>query len=402
MQLNNFARIGKDVLIKAIGLQKNYTEVYKESELKLNENKSGCQNCPIYNMKEQMKAVGIEQAYNELHEKCKECSKAVWETSYSVSVKYINEQNRYGYQPTLKSTAIKLLLVYHFLQPDNLGFVQNVDLKELALLLGCTVTTVKSNNEILSSYGYCYVCNSGIYDNHINVLLPDYKNYHKPAKEGGRGYISMSNKMCSNLLSIKGLNTLRLNIRGIIDTDNASIHTQNQQNIISSYKQLRRFLPAYCRRNVIHGALLQDNSIFDFQFTDSSVTFQIKDQFTRKNLHDDMFANASQEMTTYIDRFNDALSKAGDDYLAGEDADTDALLHIFHINNSLRSYPPLTLTVKDLEDLTSMCVQYNNTIVMNAVAYIYNYYVAYNRKIGNFGALIRTFIRRNSSSEIAS
>lgn len=92
LELNNFARIGKGVLTKAIGLQKNYTEIYEKTESKLNENKSKCLNCPIHSLKSQFQALGIDEAYSQLHTQCKGCSTAVWEDSYQVSVKYINEK----------------------------------------------------------------------------------------------------------------------------------------------------------------------------------------------------------------------------------------------------------------------------------------------------------------------
>ena len=47
MELNNFARIGKGVLTKSIGLQKNYVEVYEKRDDKLNEVQSHCQECAI-------------------------------------------------------------------------------------------------------------------------------------------------------------------------------------------------------------------------------------------------------------------------------------------------------------------------------------------------------------------
>lgn len=395
MELNNFARIGKGVLTKAIGLQKNYVEIYEEAEAKLNENKSGCMTCPIYELKRRMKDTGIENAYDELHERCKECSSSVWDTTYSVSRKYINEKNRYGYNPTLKTTAIKLFLTYHFLCPDPLGFIKNISLKELSVLLGCTIATIKANNKILSSYGYCYFCNSGIYDNHINIMLPEYKNYHKPAYEGGRGYLDVSKELLIKLLSIESLNTLRLNIKGILEVDNASISYTQEQNmatVASPYKKLRGFLPSYCKRNVIRDALKKNNSIFDLTFNDSSVVFKIKSPFARKNIRESFYKKAYEEIDTYIYHFNTVLHNVEENNLVDED--TDALLHMFHID-SLSKYPPLTVTEKDLKDLSSMCVQYNSILVKKAISSIYNRYIARSIKIENFGALVRTFIRHS-------
>ncbi len=51
MELSSFARIGKGTLTKAIGLQKNYVEVYSSRPDVLNECKSNCHGCTIYQKK---------------------------------------------------------------------------------------------------------------------------------------------------------------------------------------------------------------------------------------------------------------------------------------------------------------------------------------------------------------
>ena len=54
MELSSFARIGKGVLTKAIGLQKNYIEVYSQGPDILNERKSNCHNCIIHQKKTEL------------------------------------------------------------------------------------------------------------------------------------------------------------------------------------------------------------------------------------------------------------------------------------------------------------------------------------------------------------
>ena len=174
MELNQFARIGKGVLSKSIGLQKNYVEVYTKGPDVLNENKSGCHACPIYQLKQQLLSFGLADEAERIQEQCKTCSASVWEPSYTQSVRYINEKNRYGYQPTLKSNALKLFLLYHFLQPDAQGFIKDVNLKSLAETVGCTLATIQASNKVLQEYNYCYIGNSGLHNNHISIFLPEY------------------------------------------------------------------------------------------------------------------------------------------------------------------------------------------------------------------------------------
>ena len=223
MELNSYARIGKGILTKAIGLQKNYVEIYSKGPDVLNENRSDCHNCIVHQKKEELRALGLDKEADKIHCFCHTCPTSVWEPSYTTEKRYINEKNRYGYQPTLKLNAIRLLLLYHFLQPDAYGFIKDVCKKELAATIGCTAATIDACNDVLQDYGYCYFGNSGIRDHCINILLTEYKDYHKTAAEGGRGYITMSQDMLSDLCGIENLNTLRLNLKGILEIGRAHV-----------------------------------------------------------------------------------------------------------------------------------------------------------------------------------
>ena len=398
LELNSYARIGKAVITKAIGLQKNYKEVYEKAEAKLNEIRSGCHNCEIYKLKYQFSALELAEVCNKLHNQCRTCSQAVWESVYTMHTEYINEKNRYGYQPTLKTNAIKLFITYHFLQPDALGFIKNVSIKELANLLGCTSATIRNSNEILSSYGYCYFCESGISDNHINIHLPEYKNYHKPASEGGRGYINLSSNMLSELLSVNRLNTLRLTIKGLLEVDNASIYDVANPyltDVTSTFSKLRGFLPSYCKRNVIRKALEQDEAIFQYSFSENSVTFSIKKEYSKKNMRKAMLFESDQIIREHIDHLNDVLELANDNDTSTDDERIQSLLTMFSIG-SFSQYPALILTKDNYSDLASMCVQYNTDMVKHAISCVYNDYVARRKPIESFGALIRHYIRNVS------
>lgn len=403
MELNQFARIGKGVLSKSIGLQKNYVEEYVKSQDKLNENKSGCHECPIYKAKQQFIALDMAEAAEQLENQCKNCSTSVWEASYTQCIRYINEKNKYGYQPTLKCNAIKLLLLYHFLQPDERGFLKNISIKSLASTIGCTVATIHACNSVLSKYNYCYICESGLYDNHINVYLTEYKNYHKTAAEGGRGYITMSSDMLMDLIGISSLNTLRLNIKGILEVDNVSYsQTQNKNysTVDTTYKKLRGFLPAYCKNNIIRKALEKDTSIFDLTFYDKGVSFSIHPKYAQKQLRNSMLENTKDNLIDFVDSINNAIDILETAKHPDEQAKIKESLSSMHISN-MEKYPPLTLQTTDYMDLASLSLQYNPQIVRSAIIHIYNTYIASNHPIEKFGALTRTVIRNMSFSKIA-
>ena len=400
MELNHFARIGKGVISKSIGLQKNYTEVISKGTETLNEQKSMCESCPVHKLKEDLRSLGLTEEAGQINEKCRECSSSVWESAYIVHTRYINEKNMYGYQPTLKANAIKLFLLYHFLQPDGNGFLKNVSVKALAGKIGCTVATIHASNKVLADYNYCYTCDSGVYDHHINVYLPEYKNYHKTAAEGGRGYITMSSEMLLALFAIRGLNPLRLNLKGILEIDSAS-PDKSSCTAEASYTKLRGFLPRYCKKNVIRKALEQDDSILSSTFTDKGVSMSIRREFNQKNMRDSMKNENEAALINFVANMNDILAAADEASSPSEREPLENILASMSIRKCPR-YPALIIQLKDYSDLAALSLQYNLAIVRSAIAQIYNHYTANGLSIESFGALARTFIRNTSFSRIAS
>lgn len=398
MEVSSFARIGKGILTKAIGLQKNYIEVYSQGPDILNEYQSNCHDCIIHQKKEELRVLGFNKEADQIHCFCHTCSSAIWETSYTIKKRYINEKNRYGYQPTLKGNAIKLLLLYHFLQPDSHGFIKNVSIKELSDIVGCTMATINACNDVLKDYGYCYFCNSGIHERCINICLPEYKDYHKTAAEGGRGYITMSNSMLFDLCGIESLNTLRLNLKGILEVDNASCYDTQSNTaspVTSQYKRLRGFLPSYCKRNVIQKALEQNDAIFDLTFDEYNVTFTIKEKYAQKNMREKMLETTKESLIEHIDHINTVLEDAVSAKHPEEKERLDTILSMLDIKPS-EKYPSLCLTLSDYEDLASLALQYSLHMVHIAISQIYNHYILQSRPIEKFGALARTIIRQKS------
>ena len=395
MELSSFARIGKGVITKAIGLQDNYIIVYEKNERKLDEQQSGCSGCPVFEAKCKMRECGIEDAVNFLDCQCEGCPQAVFVENYTESKKYINEKNKFGYQQTLKTNPIKLLLAYHFMQPDSIGMIKDVSIKELADLVGCTTETIQANNKILQDYGYISVCHSGLFDGHINVMLMEYKDYHKTAEEGGTGYITMSAAMLDKILDIEGINPLRINLKGILEVDNASYRNTEDPELSSAtatFKKLQGFLPGYCKRNVIINAMQGNSSIIDFKYDSNIVIFNINPEFAQKNMRGSMLADEEASMKEYIANLNKTLGMAGEVYIKDANPLADARLAGYRIAKA-DGYIPLSLSDKDYSDLASMCVQYDRGLVQEAVIAAYNGYTLQGKDIKNFGGLVRTIIR---------
>lgn len=402
MELNEFAKIGKGVLSKAIGLQKNYTEDYIKVHDSIDVVKSGCSNCPYYNYNNNVDPFSSYQDYKEskvFSPECSSCSSAVWHTKYQVIHRRINERNRYGYQPTLKSNAIKLLLLYHFLQPDSYGFIKNVNIKDLAAVLNCTVSTINACNKVLSDYDYCYISDSGIAKNHISVYLTDYKNYHKTASEGGRGYLTLSSAMLKEIFSLHSLNALRMQVKGLLEIDNSRIKNISETSASATYKKLRGFLPQYCKNNVIKKALAEKTALFTAVLSKDGVEFSLNDSFTVSSLRNKILSHAEKSIESFVMNINDTV----EDYDSDLPDKKESALEAFTEMNILRAnkYKSVLLTKDDYASLSSLAVQYNLQIVLSSLTQIYNTYFLQDKPVNNIGALCRTFIRNRSNILLA-
>lgn len=399
LALSNFCRIGKGVLTKSIGLQKNYKETESTGVEKLDESQSGCFSCPIYKIKQELLLLGIPKEAEKLTEMCHGCSTSVWKTHYEQKVTYINEKNKYGYQPRLKTNAIKLLFCYHFLQPDARGLIQDVSLKELSILLNCDIKTIHNNNALLEKYGYCYISASGWYDNHINVLLPEYKSYHKTAAEGGRGYMTFSRDLFEQLLKVTSLNQIRLTVKGLLETDNYSV-TNQKPTVKLSYTYLRGFMPGYCKPGIIRQALnALNHNLLNVEANNDFVEFTLSPNYNGKLLRKQQQEEKYQEMEEYIGTLNDLFEDAKTT-IPSEKESLDIALSMLNIAHS-NTYEPLILKKNDYQDLAGLCVQYSAAEVKHAISIIYNKYINGGNKketVYNFGGLARTAIKKHLSA----
>lgn len=343
LNLSMYARIGKGVLTKSIGIQKNYKVV----------NGNG-------------------------------------------SVLYVNEKNLFGYQHSLKTNAIKLFLLYHFLQPDSNGFIQHIPVSLLAEEIGCTTATIHACNHILSYYGYCDVCESGSREKSVSVHLPEYKNYHKSAKDGGRGYITISSDLFHAILNIKTLNALRLNLRGLLEADRLSYNSETMSSTTVSYKRLHAFLPEYCRPNVVRRALDEFSEIFTTTYGSRDVTFEIRSEFSFRHIPDSLKESKLKDISDFVGMINDVA-----DHLATEKDDERKKSFIRTLEDigvrRSTTYSYISLTNKDYEDLVSLAIQYDSGSVNHAVSQIYNDYFQRGIIVEKIGALVRSYIRRNHS-----
>ena len=380
--MKSFGNIGKAVLAKALGLQKNYSEVIESTQEVIDVEASGCEACKWHSIKSVTREG--EELYSECCRACEACPHRLMKTVCTYKKKYCNETNQFGgYLPRLKTNAIKLFLAYHLLDVDRYGFVRGADPKELAGLLNCDVKTIHNNNELLREYGYISYAKAD--NGRINLYLPDYENYFKPASSGGRGFLVVSEGVFEELLKIESINELRLTLRQLMEFDLLGNH--DACSIEKSYKELKRMLPDYCKRNIIQKAS-RKLTMFVTEIKDTLVKFMIKPEFDAKRKKEEALNFYEQELRTFCKEFTHDVIQLN---TAICDAKDSKFMDFF--SEEAEEYTAWFLTELEISDLASLCLQYSYNSVMEALASIYRTYRLKNTHISNLGGLARTVIK---------
>lgn len=381
MNMMTFCNVGKAVLTKTLGLQKNYSETIESSYEVIDTEASGCESCKWHKIKSVTKP--SEELYAECEKACASCPHRCMKTEYTYQKIYHNEKNRFGYQPTLKTNAIKLFLAYHFLNVDSIGFIKNVNLQELANKLNCDIKTVNNNNAILQDYGYIHF--TKVDTNLINVYLPEYENYFKPASARGRGFLVMSKTVFEEVLKINSINELRITLRELMEFD--SLNNKKTDSIEKSYGEMKRVLPAYCKRNIIQKAS-NKLSMFVTEIKDNLIKFTIKPEYDAKKQKEQQLAYYEQEITSFSQEFAQDVAEINTNIYNSK----DSKFANFFTEPETVEYRCWFFTALEIADLAALCLQYSYDIVIKALQSIYKTYKLKGTPIKNLGGLTRTVI----------
>lgn len=381
--LDNFANIGKAVLIQSIGLQKNYIEV-KESETSvIDYNNATCTDCKY---KAFIQAFAPDsEAYLSACEACRNCPHKIFTQKTEYKKIYHNETNRFGYKPRLKTNAIKLLLLLHFYHPDRFGIIKNIDIRELAEHLHCDIKTVKNNLEILNRYAYVTYARTDSYI--ITLCLNDYTSYYLPARQGGRGFIVLSKKLLSQILEIDTLVTLRIYLRQLISIDNLNAKGGPFTAISNTYKDLKRFLPEYCKPNIIRKAVQTSNDIFTITLNTNGIRFEIKDEYNAKKQKESCYQYYIHQLHQFVMDFNKTVTSVN-----VNNSIPARYAEYFNDRQTVDYYRLIHFKDYEVEDLAMLSLQYSFDTVMYALSSIYKTYILKEHEIKNLGGLVRTAI----------
>lgn len=399
LKIHNFKPIGKAVLHRLIGLRENY--IIEEPELP-----ESCKSCPFFHEMETYKLFPESPEYKNALKSCNQCDNHLvyncWSTKNSPTYKkYVNETNRYGAGKRLKYTAVILFITYHMVCTSQHGILKDIPIIELAELIGCSQKAIRYNNEVLQKEGYIYLTKGSI-PGTVNVCLKDYTAYFNKADKGGRGFLTVSKELYTSLLSLKSSNQLRIILKLLLDND-SSIPSFTGE-ITESYVDMKRYLPKYCKRNVIQKALDNiDTAICSVKLSLHTVRFKINPDFNGKivkeNLRRENLATIKQNIISAGETIKNALR------LNEIPKFKDRFFAYLQHNDSIpaKRYEPLTITEKQLGDLADISLEYSADMVLTAVASIYFSMICNKQHIKNFGGLIRETIKfnLNNNSSIA-
>jgi hypothetical protein len=387
--IHSFKPIGKAVLHRMIGLRENYAL----DEPKLPEN---CCDCPFFQEMQIYDPFPESPEYINADKNCKKCTD--YQTYHLWSVKtspdyteYVNEKNRYGAGKSLKFNAIMLFITYHMICTEQNGVLKNISIRELADTLGCSKKTIRYNNRVLCDNNYIYL-SKGELSGTVNICLKEYPTYFQPAQKGGRGFYTISDKLFESLKELKLTNQLRIILKTLLDNDSAITPLPNE--ITESYKNMRLYLPKYCKRNIIQKTLDSINStICTIKTSLHDVYFKMNPAFdgktTRQNLLQKNLGIIEQNIITVSNSIKDALD------LKQIPVFKDTFFSLLQKNFKHITYRPLSINKKQLNDLAEISIDYSADMVLTAVATIYYTIICNNQTIRNFGGLIRDTIKSN-------
>lgn len=202
----------------------------------------------------------------------------------------------------LSKTQIAQFLLYHFYHVDERGVIRDVQEKDIAETLGCTVKTVRNNNVIFEEIGLIYHSRSS---NGINIKLVEYPRYFD---KNGYGYIELSYERFEELIQIEKVNSLRLEIRKELVYDNNEAKRKYKHDYSPSkisFHDFKTFAPKYTHyRGMLEDITEQGTNTFKTVIKDDNSIYFVLEEGKRssrelKELKKEEYAEA---ISNYLDQ----------------------------------------------------------------------------------------------------
>lgn len=395
MELANYAKIGRAPLLCLLGLQQNF----KREITVLDVVASGCTDCPHHPVNQYISSGAVES-------ECHLCKHTVFKTK----TEYVNEKNMFarstepgtGYLPEsqirLKSGAILLYIALHFCNINTAtGAAYNIDVPDLAQLLGCNKKTIYNNLNILTDYGYIHYI--PVERDYVTIVIQDYNKIFSKAVQGGRGYYLITADLLNRLLPLKKINDLRLCLRFFDASLQEERNGNRKPRVRMNYEDVIRWFPPYVKPYLIKRSLDYLSPIFsDIWHGRHEVAVTLSPEYnTAKQM-----SMASHESYKHISDYIAQMQAAINEFNETKDVsnihlkDLGIRLPDYQINDDYKieynSLQNLYFNHNERQNLAQLALEYSDDEVLHALQILYNEYIQPQIQVKSSGALIRTII----------
>lgn len=386
-----FAQISNKILYQALGLQVNH-KITEEVEVEVTDYScEACKSCKNRILVKALNNASGHPEYIKATNDCINCVNRIVKREKKIITKYINEKNKYGYRPMLKRISILLLIYIHLNNPDSDGVVYEFSTKEASAVIGCNERTIKNCIKNLEEYNYIIAgkVRAGVY----NIIINDYQNIYLPANKGGRGYYVITEEIFNNLCAVKTLVTLRIYIRELMAMGASEL---NGYATIDNKKisDIQKYLPKYCKRNVILRELMNNNSDFmnaEYVSDKNTIRFVLDSKYMHHKSKSDYINELSLYYVEFITKINSQVGNfnTGERVLDSVNSAFSGLrVPAIIINQDMIKRTTLTM------DLSYLTLEYGKKWVQKGFFKFYQKYIVENRTFKNPGGIIRTFIKQ--------
>lgn len=399
-----FSSINKKNIIQAVGLMENYKEDSIKEKFSFTD--PHCNSCSCRAIITNFSSSG--QKYRSACQTCRNCPYKNIEIKDTV--KYVNERNRYGFRAPLKVYGLKLYLYMYFISPTADGCI-SFNSQQAAEYLHCTERTVLNNIRKLCDDGY--IISEKTSPHHFNIMIDGYIHMYDPAKEGGRGYYTMSLDMLQELFSCNTIVMLRMYLRALLELDSPSTNgIATAQNIKLS--QVRRWLPHYCKPGCIRKHIEEDvNSVIQAKvLPDNIIRFELSSQYAAHNNRERLRSTYYDEISNYIIGINSVIIDYNAHHISLDERYQSLLLVIKDLQAQpklIRIYPleertyelekTCIITHSDLHDFSDLALDYGLSVLIQGFNLLYRDYICRDIPISNPGGLLRSYIKKLYSTE---
>lgn len=196
---------------------------------------------------------------------------------------YINEAHQYRISDILlghrfSKSQIQQFILYHMLPVDSDGFIQYVNIKQIASYLGYSVRTIKNNNKLFQELGLIAMAHQE--KNTFNLFIVDYANYHKLREEGGTGYVKLTKEFMHDLIRVAtNVNELRKSLRLYMQNDK-DVGFHNKAESVFTMTDIKRYLPKHLHHpKAVKKILAPISNVFSYHYNGALLTFQVKSTY---------------------------------------------------------------------------------------------------------------------------